>query len=485
MCQRWISDGPPSEDEFRALVAGPLDRLRNATGLGFGDPRNPLLVSVRSGASVSMPGMLETVLDVGLTHTTLPGLIAATGNPRLAWDCYLRLIRSYAATVEAIPPAPFESAEARAIAAAGAASLAELNTLDLRKLVIEELDIFRDASGEPLPQDCLQQLLCAVDAVFRSWNADKAKRYRCINRLEHLPGTAVTVQRMVYGNAGPHSGAGVGFTRDPATGDKQLYLDFAFDAQGEDVVAGRHSLTPAADLTRLMPEIVRSLNLIAPRLEQIFHDAQDFEFTVEEGRLFLLQARDAKCAPWARLRIAVDLANEGLITPEEALRRIDGLDFSKLVRRHVAAQSGPPVAHGIPAGAGVATGEVAFTGDAVRKFSAQGRAVILVRNDIATEDIDAIASADGVLTARGGRTSHAAVVARELGKVAIVGCRELEISDAGASCTIAGHRFENGAQLTLDGETGNIYSGAVSVVEERPEAELAQLASWRAAVSVR
>jgi len=479
MCARWISEGAPSKEAFRAMIAGPLDRLENASGLGFGDPRKPLLLSVRSGAPASMPGMLDTVLDVGLTRATLPGLVAITGNPRLAWDCYLRLVESYALTVAGLRRAPFADATARALAAAGAASAAELDTLALRALVLEHLEIFKDESGEAFPQDPFEQLLGAADAVFRSWNAERAKAYRRINALDAAAGTAVTVQRMVYGNAGPRSGAGVGFTRDPATGEKRLYLDFAFDAQGEDVVSGRRRLTPADELARLMPEVSRALDVAAERIERNFRDAQDFEFTVEEGQLFLLQTRDAKRSAWARLKIAVDLARDGLITPEEALARLEGLDLSKIVRRRVAAETGDAIACGTPAGIGVASGAVALSVEAARAAAAQGRKVILVRNDVATEDIDGIACTEGVLTARGGRTSHAAVVARELGKVAIVGCGALEISADETRLAIAGKNFANGAELTLDGETGRIYAGCVRVSDERPDAELAQVKAWR------
>ena len=335
MCAGWIAAGPLSPDDFRTLVAGPLDRLERAAGAGFGDPKRPLLVSVRSGAPVSMPGMLDTVLDVGLTRANISGLIAQSGNPRMAWDCYLRLIESYATTVHGLHAAPFDEAGVRIMAAASATTLAELDTLTLRDLVQRYLDIFKDEAGEAFPDDPYEQLRKAVNAVFRSWNSERAKSYRRINGLDGLPGTAVTVQRMVYGNAGPRSGAGVGFTRDPATGEKRLYLDFAFDAQGEDVVSGRRRLTSAAELVRALPEVSRSLEHVATRLEQAFRDAQDFEFTVEEGELFLLQTREAKRSAWARLKIAVDLVREGLIERKEALRRLDGLDLSTLVRRRV------------------------------------------------------------------------------------------------------------------------------------------------------
>jgi pyruvate,orthophosphate dikinase len=477
LCERWIKNGPPSPADFRALVAGPLDRLEQAAGLVFGDARKPLLVSVRSGAPVSMPGMLDTVLNIGLTRSTLPGLVALTGNPRLAWDCYLRLIASYAQTVQGLDLRPFEKLSANAAAVAGSQDIAGLDTLALRDLVLRHLELFSDLAGEPFPDDPFQQLVRAVDAVFRSWNAEKAKCYRRINRLEGLPGTAVTVQRMVFGNAGPRSGAGVGFTRDPATGEKGLYLDFAFDAQGEDVVSGRRPLTRATELARLLPEVMVTLDQAGTRLEQAFRDAQDFEFTVEEGQLFMLQTRDAKRSAWARLKIAVDLVQEHLISPNEALLRLKGLDLAAIVRRHVVS-SGGAIAKGIPAGIGVASGTVAMTVAQANALAAQGKTVILVRTDITTDDIDGIACAAGVLTARGGRTSHAAVVARELGKVAIVGCGALRVADDDGSCTIAGLHFDQGAEITLDGETGQIYAGTVAIEEERPLQQLAAIDGW-------
>lgn len=480
MCADWIARDVPPLDDFHALVLGPLDGLAQITGLAFGDPRRPLLVSVRSGAPASMPGMLDTVLNVGLTRATLPGLIALTGNPRLAWDCYLRLIQSYAGSVHRLDGTRFDEATARAISAAGAANPAELDTLSLRDLAQRYLDVFEDAVGEAFPDDPMKQLLRAVDAVFRSWNSERAKSYRRINRLDGLPGTAVMVQRMVYGNAGPRSGAGVGFTRDPATGDKHLYLDFAFDAQGEDVVSGRRHLTPASELARILPKVFTALDHLAAKLEQTFRDAQEFEFTVEEGELFLLQTREAKRSAWARLKIAVDLACEGVITPEETLRRLKGLDLTVLRHRRVKPGQGDAITQGTPAGTGVASGAIALTIDAARREAARGNAVILVRNDIATEDIDGIANSAGVLTARGGRTSHAAVVARELGKVAIVGCADLALAADEQSCTIAGRRFEAGAQLTLDSDTGRVYAGTVEVSEEQPLEQLAQVEAWEA-----
>lgn len=478
-CGPWIAQGPPELADFRAAIAQPLEYVERATGLRFGDVRRPMLVSVRSGAPVSMPGMLDTVLDIGLTRATLPGLVALTGNPRLAWDCYLRLILSYAVTVHGLDTEPFNALAGEEVAASGVAGSAELDTLSLRDLTLRSVDLFEDLAGAPFPDDPFQQLLGAVNSVFRSWNSRRAVTYRRINRLESISGTAVTVQSMVYGNAGPNSGAGVGFTRDPATGENKLYLDFAFNAQGEDVVSGRLPLTPATDIARLLPDVMDALEQARGRLERAFGDVQDFEFTVEDGKLFLLQTRAAKRSSWAQLKFVVDLTQEGLISKDEALRRLEGIDLSSIIRRRVAGGNVRAIAMGVPTSVGVATGAIATTIASARAMAAKGQKVILVRNDITTDDIDGIACAAGVLTARGGRTSHAAVVARELGKVAIVGCQKLRLAENAKSCTIAEHHFSEGGEISLDGGSGLIYAGAVELQDERPIQELAIVEDWK------
>ena len=478
MYRGWAEAAKPSLAEFKSTYAGTIERLERASALRFGDFRKPLLVSVRSGAPVSMPGMLDTVLNVGLTQNTIPGFIALTGNPRLAWDCYRRLIESYALSVHRADLAPFKEATAEALSAAKASTLAELDTIALRELATDAVRVFSETTGTHFPDDPYVQLLNAIDAVFRSWNSERAKSYRRINALDDMLGTAVTVQCMVFGNAGAGSGAGVAFTRNPATGEKRLYLDFAFDAQGEDVVSGRKRVSTDAELRKVMPEVATTLDDMAARLERVFGYAQDFEFTVTEGQLYLLQTRDAKCSDWARLKIAVDLVEEGVLRPEDACQRLDGLNPGTLVRKRVTA-AGSAVAAGIPAAIGVATGAIAFTLEDAKTAAAEGKSVILVRNDILTEDIEGIVAAAGVLTARGGRTSHAAVVAREFGKVAVVGCRDLHIAADEKSCTIGDTVLAAGDQLSLDGETGAIYRGAVEITAEEPDASLAKWASWK------
>ncbi|MDE2463374.1 MAG: pyruvate, phosphate dikinase, partial [Alphaproteobacteria bacterium] len=448
----WLASVKPSLAEFKSAYAGVLERMERVCRHRFGDLRRPLLVSVRSSPPVSMPGMLNTVLNVGLTQSNIPGFIALTGNPRLAWDCYRFLIESYAQSVLDLDLHPFDAATAAVLSAAKAQSVAELDTITLRELVLQHLKLFSEITGEQFPEDPYAQLLGAIDSVFRSWNCERAKAYRRISGLSDASGTAVMVQCMVFGNAGGRSGAGVGFTRDPASGDKHLYLDFAFDAQGEDVVAGRKPVSTGQELRSAFPDIVAALDGIAARLEGAFRYPQDFEFTVSDGKIYLLQTRDAKCSDWARLKIAVDLVEEGVIGPEEALRRLEGLNSEKLVRRRLAA-TGTVLASGVSASVGVASGPIALSLEEVKAFEEEGQGAILVRSDIRTEDVEGIATAAGVLTAKGGRTSHAAVIARELGKVAIVGCRNLQIAEDGSSCIIGGHVLKPGATVTLDGET--------------------------------
>lgn len=328
----------------------------------------------------------------------------------------------------------------------------------------------------------MDQLLAAVEAVFRSWNSPKAEAYRRLNGIDGAMGTAVTIQAMVFGNSGSRSGAGVGFTRDPATGEPALYLDFLFDAQGEDVVSGRQVASDSERLARQLPAVATDLARIAKSLESEFREVQDFEFTVEEGRLYLLQTRAAKLAPWAALKVAVAMVREGLIGRSEALRRLDGLALDRLERQtfHDAAGT-EPIARAVSASMGAAIGAIAFHPDRVAALVADGRPAILVREDIATEDIAGIAAADGILTARGGRTSHAAVVARQMGKVCLVGCPSLRIESDGRGCFIGASRFREGDDLTLDGDGGRVFAGRIPVLRERPEADLAEVAGWRAA----
>lgn len=466
---------------FRALLDANLRELERMSGLSFGGTRRPLLVSVRSGAAVSMPGMLDTVLNVGLNDATVAGLVRMTGNPRLAWDSYRRLIQSYAEVVHGAKPDAFDAARAQRLKAARVASAGDLDFIALRDLAAEYLDIYRELTRESFPQAPLEQLSTAAEAVFRSWAGKKALEYRRIHRLGTAAGTAVCVQTMVYGNGGGTSGAGVAFTRDPATGENALYMDFLFNAQGDDVVSGRHDLGERAQIGALLPEVLQQIEALRKRLETEFGDLQEFEFTVQNGQLYMLQTRSGKRTPLAALRIAVEMVAEGLLTPEEALARLQDCKLRSIQTESVRARDGQePLARAIPAGVGVAVGEIALDPETARRRAAAGKAVILVREDISTDDVGGIASAAGILTARGGRTAHAAVVARQMGKVCLVGCRELAIDPARHSCSIAGKPLREGQLISLDGTAGGVYAGAVEILRARPERELAAVASWRA-----
>ncbi|MFA5122457.1 PEP/pyruvate-binding domain-containing protein [Zavarzinia sp.] len=457
-----------------------IGRLEEATGRRFGDTRAPLLVSVRSGAAQSMPGMLETILDVGLNSETVHGLIRLTGNPRLAFDSFRRFIQMFAEVVEGVPAAPFEAATTAMIQAEAVAGEAELDSEALERLTHEFQAIVLRESGRPVPEEPMEQLAAAARAVFRSWEGDKAKEYRRLNKLEHLAGTAVTVQAMVFGNGGGKSGSGVAFSRNPATGAKELYVDFLFNAQGEDVVAGRRMPSNATLLAARLPEVAAELKAGITRLEQENRDLQDVEFTVEDGRLFFLQTRAGKRTPRAALRVLVDFVEEGLLDPVTALKRAESIDLDRAGSIRFADEA-PAVANAVAASPGVASGRIAFDSARAKALAAEGEPVILVRHDTSTEDVAGFAVAAGILTAVGGRTAHAAVVARQLGKVCLVGCKELVIDQAGQGGSIAGHKLAEGDWLSLDGEAGTVSLGRREIVIERPEQAIAALEAWRKA----
>ena len=476
---RALRDGSAGEAAVAAALDEGIARLEAATGLGFGGGRRPLLVSVRSGAAVSMPGMMETVLDVGLNPAGVEGLLRLTGNPRLAWDSWRRLLQGYAEVVQGLPVAPFDELLAAALAGSEVDSERELDHRALRALAMAMLERFRALAGRPFPAEPRAQLLAATLAVFRSWEAPKAATYRRLRGLDGDAGTAVTVQAMVFGNAGGASGAGVGFTRDPATGQPGLYVDFVFNGQGEDVVAGRRATDGGARLRRMLPGVYAQLEAMCRTLEGLFGDAQDFEYTLQSGVLWLLQTRAAKRTPWAALRIAVDMVQEGLLSPAEARRLLDGVDVATLVRTRFA-DPGPVLARAQVAGVGVASGRIALDSAAAARLAVSGP-VILVRQDTVTEDIAGMASAAGILTATGGRTSHAAVVARQLGRVCLVACPELSIDLARRTCCIGGREFAEGEPISLDGNEGTVHAGLQAAVAESPTRELAAIAAWKGA----
>ena len=452
-----------------------IARLESSTGLGFGHPRRPLLVSVRSGAPVSMPGMMDTVLNVGLSDTTLGGLLRATGDHRLVWDSYRRLVESFATVVAGHDAAAYATVLSEALARERAERAEQLDFRALRRLCHDYVELYADLGKADFPQEPLVQLAQAVRAVFRSWSSDRARTYRRMHDVDDSLGTAVTVQRMVFGNSGAGSGAGVAFTRDPAGGEEQLYVDWLGNAQGEDIVSGRRTLesapVPAAVETRL-----REIGTI---LEREFRDTQEVEFTVEHGVLYLLQTRAAQRTPLAALRIAVEQAEQGLISTEEAVHRLRGVDLDRIELRHVQSDSAA-LAHAVPASLGVAGGPIALDVAAARRHAAAGTPPVLVRPETTTEDISGIAVAAGLLTARGGRTSHAAVVARQLGVVTLVGCPGLAVDTGDRTLRLGDHLLHEGEVLTLDGESGAIYAGAPEIRVEKPLDLLQRLERIRA-----
>ena len=469
----------------RAGVAGAdlwragLSALERSTGQALGNARRPLLLSVRSGAPVSMPGMMDTLLNIGLCDATVSGLMRQSGNPRLVWDAYRRLVATYGEVVAGLPATSFDEAASALFAGRDER---DLDFADLRSLTQRFLEVFSQGAGRPFPQDPAEQLGGAIEAVFASWQSPKAREYRRLNHIADAIGTAVTVQCMVFGNAGGQSGAGVGFTRDPATGASALWVDFLFNGQGEDVVSGRRSAHGHEELATVLPEVWHELSEAAQQLEHAFSDMQDFEFTVQDGRLFMLQTRSGKRTPQAAARIALDLLDEGLIGPKLALERTAGLDRESLAHPCVVATGGTvltPMGRAVTASSGVAVGEVALDeARAVARHEA-GVSVVLVRRDAETSDIAALESATGLLTQRGARTSHAAVVARQLGKVCLVGCTELQIDETARTIQVGSTTLHEGELITLDGNEGIFYAGAARVEINYPEELLARLDALR------
>jgi pyruvate, orthophosphate dikinase len=474
-CEKCISAGSPPEALVQVIRAR-MGCLEGSTGLKFSG-RKPLLVSVRSSAAVSMPGMMDTVLDVGMCDSAASEMIRMTGNPGLVWDSYRRLIESYAVVIRSYHGRSLNDISRGYLASERVERAADLDAMSMRDLVRDYLRAFEAEMGEPFPQDPMRQLLESVEAVFKSWGSPRATAYRELQNIQGLPGTAVIVQRMVYGNMGPASGSGVAFTRDPTTGDKHLYLDFLFNAQGEDVVSGAESLRGSERLNLVLPEVYSELQRVGSILEREFKDMQDVEFTVQEGKLFVLQCRNGKRTSWAALKIAVDLVSEGVIDQETALARLKGVSLDSIERTVVVRNPDlHPIARGTPAGHGVAVGLVAVRPERVKAMSESGTPVILVREGISTGDVSAMALCAGVLTAKGGRTSHAALLARQMDKVCVVGCRDLSsISPERGAFTIASRVVHEGDRVSIDGNTGDVYVGSVATSREvPPEVEVAK-----------
>jgi len=477
LCARVNRNEASALEEVEHRLRAGIAKLEQATGRRLGDSRAPLLVSVRSGAKKSMPGMLSTILNVGMNNSTVRGMIGLTGNPRLAWDCYRRFVQMFAEVASGVSPAAFSVALTEMIRDEGANEETGLDSEALERLTQAYRAIAGREVPSPIPEQPMDQLVAATCAVYRSWDGPRAREYRRLNKLEALIGTAVTVQAMVFGNTGARSGAGVAFTRSPATGAKELYVDFLSDAQGEDVVSGRRVTNGRSYLASRLPAAARELSDGAASLERAFRDVQDIEFTIEDGKLFFLQTRSGKRTPRAALRILVDLVQEGVLDRATAARRASQIDIEAARLTRFAGEA-PALATAISAAPGVASGRAAFDSARAKTLAADGQPVILIRHDTSTDDIAGFAAAAGILTAVGGRTAHAAVVARQLGKVCLVSCHDLAIDAAAHRAQLGGQTIKEGDWLSLDGDRGEVSLGRREIVAELPEAELAEIASW-------
>jgi pyruvate,orthophosphate dikinase len=451
--------------------------LEQTTGRRLGDRRQPLLVSVRSSAAQSMPGMLDTVLDVGCTSAAVQGLVRMTGNPRFAWDCRRRFLESYASVVRGIDSASLARCRNVFMAREGVEHDHALDSEALERLAKSYQEMIDGKDGAIL-ENPMEQLIAAAEAVYRSWTSDRARAYRRIENLDDLRGTAVTIQAMVFGNRGLSSAAGVAFSRDPSTGSAKPVIDVLFESQGEDVVSGTRNPETEEGMARFAAAATVQLKEILARLEREFADVQDVEFTVEDGKLWILQTRAVKRTPKAALHFAIDFVEEGLITPAEALRRLTDVDLDGLVDRRLV-DMGQAAGRGTAAAGGVAIGRAAFDSETAERMAAGAKPVILMRPDTTTADVAGFAVSAGIVTAVGGRTAHAALVAREMGKPCIVGCADLSVDTAGRNGRLAKTPINEGDWLSIDGGSGAIYLGRGKIVVDRPEAELAQIKRWQ------
>jgi len=478
-CRGYTANGKALPDGLPAEIEEHLDALEQKTGKRFGDSADPLLVSVRSGAAVSMPGMMDTILNLGLNDDAVEGLAQSTGNPRFAYDSYRRLIQMYGEVVEGIPAHRFEQALTDLKSERGVQQDVELDASDLRELVETFKGFYEEETGSPFPQDAREQLTRAVRAVFDSWDTPRAQVYRRAHRIPDDLGTAVNVVQMVFGNKGAASGTGVAFTRDPSTGEAGLYGEFLADAQGEDVVAGIRTPEPLRSMAGQLPEAFAQLTDTMRRLEEHYKDVQDIEFTVEEGRLYLLQTRSAKRTAAAALKAATSMADEGLISRDEAVARIDPGQLDQLLHPMIDPSAKLEVAtRGLNASPGAACGAVVLDADLAEEKGKAGESVILVRWETTPDDIHGLLQAAGILTAHGGMTSHAAVVARGMGKPCVAGCEELTIDLEQRTLVIGGQQLAEGDTITIDGGTGSVVIGAVDLVPPQINEDFETILEW-------
>lgn len=456
-----------------------LAKVEEAMGAKFGDTNNPLLVSVRSGARVSMPGMMDTVLNLGLNDETVQGLAAKSGNPRFAWDSYRRFIQMYGDVVMGVEHDKFEEVLQAVKNAKGAQLDTDLDAEDLQELVKKYKEVVLREAGKLFPNDPVEQLKGAINAVFMSWNNPRAIRYRELNDIPGDWGTAVNVQAMVFGNMGETSGTGVAFTRNPSTGENVFYGEYLMNAQGEDVVAGIRTPHPIATLAEAMPDVYRQLVDIYKKLENHYRDMQDIEFTIQEGKLYMLQTRAGKRTAQAAVRIAVEMVEEGLIDKKEALLRVDPQQLDQLLHKRIDPSAKLNViAKGLPASPGAAVGRIVFHADDAEAWKERGEQVILVRTETSPEDIGGMDAAEGILTARGGMTSHAAVVARGMGKCCVAGCGDAKIDEKNKIVNINGHVLKEGDWITLNGSTGEVILGQVKLIDPELTGNFGTLMAW-------
>ena len=481
-CNSYYENDKTLDDEILRQTMDALSALEQKAGKAFGDPQNPLLVSVRSGAAVSMPGMMDTVLNLGLNDETTEGMAKATGNPRFAYDSYRRFIQMFANVVMELNMSPFENALEQAKQTQGVKFDRDLSAESLIELVKIYQGLYEQATGQPFPQDPKEQLKRAVEAVFRSWNNPRANIYRKLNDIPSSIGTAVNVQSMVFGNMGDDCGTGVAFTRSPSTGENKFYGEYLMNAQGEDVVAGIRTPQHIDQLKNDMPEAYETLLNIAQKLESHFHDMQDIEFTIERGKLYMLQTRNGKRTMQAALQIAVDMVEEGKIGRDDALLMIDAKQINTILHPtfdEKALGQAAPVAVGLPASPGAATGRVYFSAEEVEKAQADGQQCILVRTETSPEDIQGMNKAQGILTARGGMTSHAAVVCRGMGRCCVAGCNDIFVDEEeGFFRTDEGRIFKRGDWISLDGNTGRVYGEQLPTVPAKISGNFETIMQW-------
>ncbi|HWF40114.1 MAG TPA: pyruvate, phosphate dikinase, partial [Candidatus Acidoferrales bacterium] len=483
-CDYYLKHGKKHPKELAGEVQKSITRLEKLTGKKLGDARDPLLVSVRSGSTKSMPGMMETILNLGLNEKSVEGLADATDNERFAYDAYRRFVQMYSSVVIGLPKEDLESRLRAMKKELGVADDTQVSADGWRQLVATYKAYFKEKTGKEFPEDPEEQLWGAIGAVFESWMGEKAVTYRRVEKITGLLGTAVNVVQMVFGNTGEESGTGVCFTRDPSTGEKTFFGDFLLNAQGEDVVAGIRTPLHLSELKKLMPPVYKQLEKVREKLEKHYRDMQDMEFTVESGKLYMLQTRNGKRSPAAAFRIAVDMADEGLIKVEEALERIKSEDIERLfypvldpkVARNEL--SGRKLASGINAVPGAAVGKAVFTAEDAEHWASKGEKVILVRRETSPEDVGGMYVAQGILTATGGKTSHAAVVARGWGKCCIVGAEQIDIEAEAKTMSVDGHVVREGDWITLDGGDGSVYSGEIALVRPEPPKAYETLMKW-------